>query len=139
MAETFGGLRVVRAFAREQKEELEYAVGHHRDPQQLWAHGLQRTCIFWELLMPLTGLVIMGFGSYLVLRGELTPGKIVTIQMLAFQVLNPVFILVNSMTETQRSLAAMERVYEVLERDEKPDKEGAWCRRGRSRSWPSRA
>jgi ATP-binding cassette subfamily B protein len=115
VAGTCGGLRVVRAFAREQKEELEYAVGHHTAiRKQLWAHAIQQFLhLFWELLMPLTSLVIMGLGCWLVLRDQLTPGSILTIQMLAFQVLNPVFLIVNSMSETQRSLAAMERVYEV--------------------------
>ena len=128
VAETFGGLRVVRAFAREQKEELEYAIGHHTAiRKQLWAYAIQQFLnLFWELLMPLTTLVIMGLGCWLVLREQLTPGNILTIQMLALQVLNPVFMIVNSMTETQRSLAAMERVYEVLERpQEKPDRPGA--------------
>ena len=125
VAETFGGLRVVRAFAREPLEELEYGVGHHTViRKQLWAHARQQILfLFWEMLMPLTSLVIMGMGAWLVLRGDLRVGDVFTISALAFQVLNPVFILVNSMTETQRSLAAMERVYEVLERPrEKPDR-----------------
>ncbi|MDA3961688.1 MAG: ABC transporter ATP-binding protein, partial [Planctomycetota bacterium] len=128
VAETFGGVRVVRAFAREHKEELEYAVGHHTAiRKQLWARAVQQVLhLFWELLMPLTGLSIMAIGSWLVLRDELSPGGIITIQMLSFQVLNPVFLIVNSMSETQRSLAAMERVYEVLERpQEKPDRPAA--------------
>ena len=44
VGETFGGIRVVRAFAREAREELNYAVGHHTAIRKdLWARAIQTT------------------------------------------------------------------------------------------------
>ncbi len=130
LTETFGGIRVVRAFAREHRERLVYGVGHHTViRKELWVRLIQGMLfLFWEMLMPITSLAIVGMGCWLIASGDetFTVGHIFQFQMLTFMVLNPVFMLVQSITETQRSLASMERVYEILERDpEKPDREGA--------------
>jgi len=130
VAETFGGVRVVRSFARQFREELDYGLGHHTViRKQLWARGIQSVLlVFWELLMPLTNLAIVVAGCWLILSGnaDITIGSLLAIQWMTWQVLQPVFMIVQSMTETQRSLASMERVYEVLEREqEKPDRADA--------------
>ena len=128
VGETFGGIRVVRAFARETFQELDYAVGHHTViRKQVWARlRMNALHMFWEILMPLVSLLVVWIGGYSVLRGEISLGEIVAIQMLTFQILGPVMMIVQSMTETQRSLAAMDRVYEILDMDEEmPDRDGA--------------
>ncbi|NRA36731.1 MAG: ABC transporter ATP-binding protein [Planctomycetes bacterium] len=124
LTETFGGIRVVRTFAR---EHLQYGVGHHTViRKQIWVRLVQGFLfLFWEMLMPLTSLLIVAMGCWLIASGHnnFTLGDIFQLLMLTFMVLNPVFMLVQSITETQRSLASMERVYEILERPtEKPDR-----------------
>ena len=128
VAETFGGIRVVRSFARETHESLDYAVGHHTViRKQVWARLLMHVCgMFWEILTPLVGLVVIWVGGYYILDGQLNIGEVVAVQMLAGQILHPVTQIVQSMTETQRSLASMDRVYEVLDKqNEKPDRPDA--------------
>lgn len=130
LTEAFGGIRVVRTFAREQRERLVYGVGHHTViRKRIWIQLVQGfLLLFWEMLIPLTSLLIVALGCWLIATGHehFTPGDIIQFQMLTFMVLNPVFMLVNSITETQRSLASMERVYELLERpEEKPDRPDA--------------
>ena len=127
LTETFGGIRVVRTFAREHRERLAYGVGQHTlIRKRLWVFLIQGfLMLFWEMLMPLVSLAIVGVGCLLIINGDqsLTIGDLFQFQMLTFMVLNPVFMIVHSVTETQRSLAAMERVYEILEREpEMPDR-----------------
>ena len=58
--------------------------------------------------------------------GDATVGDIMAFQWYTFLLMNPVWNLVNSFSELQRSLAAMERVFEVLEMEnDKPDRPGA--------------
>jgi ATP-binding cassette subfamily B protein/subfamily B ATP-binding cassette protein MsbA len=124
VTETFGGLRVVRAFRRERREERDYAVAHHTIIRKnLLAERLQLVVSSgWGLLIPATTLAIVGFGSYLVIRGQGTVGDIVAFQMYAIMLLHPVSLIVNSFSATQQALAAMERVFDILERrPEKPD------------------
>jgi ATP-binding cassette subfamily B protein/subfamily B ATP-binding cassette protein MsbA len=124
ITEAMGGIRVVRSFSREFREELDLGVGQNTAQRKSLFGMTIQSYLFaiWDLLMPLALLVVMALGAWLVHRGDLTVGAVVTIQLLAFQALNPVFTIVQSLTETQRSLAAMERVYEILDRPtEKPD------------------
>lgn len=124
VTETFGGIRVVRAFRRERREERDYAVAHHTIIRKnLLAEKLQLVVSGgWGLLIPATTLAIVGVGGYLVIKGTGTIGDIVAFQMYAVMLLHPVSMIVSSFSSTQQALAALERVFDILERrDEKPD------------------
>jgi ATP-binding cassette subfamily B protein/subfamily B ATP-binding cassette protein MsbA len=116
VAETFGGIRVVRAFRRETWEERDYSVGHHSAlRKELFAH--RRELVLWGswgLLIALVDLVIVWYGGFLQIRGSASVGDIMAFQWYTFLLLNPIWQIVNSFSELQRSLAAMDRVFEVL-------------------------
>lgn len=128
VTETFGGIRVVRAFRRERREERDYALGHHSVIRQnLYAEKLHLVISAgWGLLIPATSLAIVGYGGYRVIQGYGTVGDIIAFQMFAFMLLMPVSQIVNSLNATQQALAALERVFDILARSiEKPDVPGA--------------
>jgi ATP-binding cassette subfamily B protein/subfamily B ATP-binding cassette protein MsbA len=116
VAETFGGIRVVRAFRREIWEERDYAVGHHTAlRKELFAH--RRELVLWGswgALIALVDLVIIWYGGALQIRGGASIGDIMAFQWYTFLLLTPIWQIVNSFSELQRSLAAMDRVFEVL-------------------------
>ena len=128
VGETFSGIRVVRAFGREVRELAEYLTGRHtvlrkemfaqRREMLLWTS--------WGLLLGIVNVVIIWYGGHLYLAGGATIGDIMAFQWFTFLLLNPVWSIVNSFSELQRSLAAMERVFDVLGmEDDKPDRPGA--------------
>jgi ATP-binding cassette subfamily B protein len=128
VAETFSGIRVVRAFRRETWEERDYGVGHHTAlRKQLFAH--RRELVLWGswgLLIALVDLVILWYGGYLQILGSTSIGDIMAFQWFTFLLLNPIWNLVNSFSELQRSLAAMDRVFEVMAMPaDKPDRPDA--------------
>ena len=123
--ETFSGIRVVRAFGRETRELLLYLLGRHTVVRkELFAQ--RRELVLWTswgLLVSGVNVVIVWFGGYLYLRGGASIGDIMAFQWYTFLLLNPVWNLVNSFSELQRSLAAMERVFDVLAMEnDKPDR-----------------
>jgi ATP-binding cassette, subfamily B, bacterial len=128
VGETFSGIRVVRAFRREVRELQEYMQGRHTVlRKELFAH---RRELFlwtsWGLLISGVNVVIVWYGGYLNLAGRASIGDIMAFQWYTFLLLNPVWNIVNSFSELQRSLAAMERVFEILGmEDDKPDAPGA--------------
>src|SRR5687768_8195880 len=67
--ETFGGIRVVRAFRREPREEKAYALGRHTVLRKfLWAIKMETALeTVWGLLIPGTVLLIVWYGGYLVI------------------------------------------------------------------------
>ncbi len=128
VGETFAGIRVVRAFGREIREVLDYLRGRHtvvrkemfaqRREMVLWTS--------WGLLLGIVNVVIVWYGGYLNLGGRATIGDIMAFQWYTFLLLNPVWAIVNSFSELQRSLAAMERVFAVLAMEaDKPDRPDA--------------
>jgi len=128
VGETFSGIRVVRAFGGERRENLDYMRGRHTVlRKELFAH--RRELILWTswgLLMAGVNVIIVWYGGYLNLVGRATIGDIMAFQWYTFLLLNPVWNIVNSFSELQRSLAAMERVFEVLGMEnDKPDRPGA--------------
>ena len=122
--ETFGGIRVVRAFRREPREELAYATGHHTTIRKvLFAERIELLLGgIWGLMIPATSLLIVWYGGWLVLRGEAKVGDIFAFQIFAVLLLQPIWSIISSISQTQKALAAMERVFEVLGRPlDKPD------------------
>jgi ATP-binding cassette subfamily B protein/subfamily B ATP-binding cassette protein MsbA len=128
VGETFSGIRVVRAFRQEMHELLDYMRGRHmvmrkemfaqRREMVLWTS--------WGVLLGIVNVVIVWYGGYLNLRGRASIGDIMAFQWYTFLLLGPVWQIVNSFSELQRSLAAMERVFEVLGMaNDKPDRPDA--------------
>ncbi|MFT3879420.1 MAG: ABC transporter ATP-binding protein [Gemmatales bacterium] len=128
VGETFSGIRIVRAFRREKRESLDFMQARHTVlRKELFAH--RRELILWTswgLLLGAVNVVIVWYGGYLNIMGQASIGDIMAFQWYTFLLLNPVWNIVNSFSEMQRSLAAMERVFEVLAMDgDKPDKPDA--------------
>ena len=125
VGETFSGVRVVRGFQRELFEERNHAIGRHAIVrQQLFAHRRELALwTVWGFLLSSINLVAIWFGGILQVNGQASIGDIMAFQWYAMLLLNPVWQIVNSFSELQRSLAAMERVFEVLSlEDDKPDR-----------------
>jgi ATP-binding cassette subfamily B protein/subfamily B ATP-binding cassette protein MsbA len=128
VGEIFSGIRVVRAFGRERREHLEYMTDRHTVlRKELFAHRRELVLwTSWALLIAGVNVVIVWYGGYLNVVGRASVGDIMAFQWYTFLILTPVWNIVNSFSELQRSLAAMERVFEVLSMDEdKPDKPDA--------------
>ena len=125
VTETFGGIRVVRSFRRELKEQRDYAVAHHlMIRKRLLANVYELTVeMIWELLLPLTALAILWIGGLMVLlHSDSSVGQIIMFQGYSAMLLGPVFRIVNNLSQMQQSLAALERVFEVFEKPvDKPD------------------
>ena len=137
VGEAFQGIRAVRAFGGENRESHEFTLGHHTITR-MRMFAAKREIILWStwgFLMALIGVVITWAGGYWYLQDiandvpleqRTTIGDISAFHFYTFLLLNPVWQIVESLTELQRSLASMERVFEVLETDiDKPDKDNA--------------
>jgi ATP-binding cassette subfamily B protein len=128
VGETFSGIRVVRAFRREMRELLEFMRGRHTVlRKELFAQRRELVIwTSWNFLMSAVNVAIVWYGGYLFLRGGASIGDIMAFQWYALLLLNPVWNIVNSFSELQRSLAAVERVFRVLAMEgDKPDRPGA--------------
>ena len=128
VGETFSGIRVVRAFRRETRELFDYMLGRHTLlRKELFAHRRELVVwTSWGMLTAAVNVVIVWYGGYLNVMERASIGDIMAFQWYTFLLMNPVWNIVNSFSELQRSLAAMERVFEVLAMpSDKPDRPDA--------------
>jgi ATP-binding cassette, subfamily B, bacterial len=95
--------------------------------KELFAH--RRELVIWTtwgLLIAAVNVVITWYGGHLYVASRASIGDIMAFQWYTFLLLNPVWNIVNSFSELQRSLAAMERVFDVLAMPrDKPDRPNA--------------
>ncbi|MEO5959512.1 MAG: ABC transporter ATP-binding protein [Opitutaceae bacterium] len=128
VGEAFSGIRVVRAFGRELLELRDYMTARHSVlRKEMFAQ--RRELVLWTswgLLVSAINVVIIWYGGVLNIAGRASIGDIMAFQWYTFLLLTPVWNIVNSFSELQRSLAATERVFEVLGMPpDKPDRPGA--------------
>ena len=122
--ETFGGIRIVRSFRREPHEERAYATGHHLTIRKsLFAERVELILGgVWGFMIPATSLLIVWYGGWLYLHSQAQISDLFVFQIYAVLLLQPIWQIINSINTTQRSLAAMERVFDILARPiDKPD------------------
>lgn len=116
-AEAFGGMRVVRGFARESGEAKRFSTGIHFMTRQeiltwWWSRGVD---IAWSLFIPLASTGVLVYCGRGVLKGELTIGDVMMFLAYLTMLLGPLEALASSATEMQNNLAALDRVLDVLD------------------------
>jgi ATP-binding cassette subfamily B protein/subfamily B ATP-binding cassette protein MsbA len=115
--ESFGGMRVVRAFSRQRSETNRILRGNHvMGRQELYAWWWTRTVeIVWEVLMPLASTALLLYGGWRVLQHELTLGSLVMFLVYLLMLLGPLAVLAQSAAQFQNSLSGLDRVLDLLE------------------------
>ena len=117
--ESFGGMRVVRAFSRQKAETRRNMTGQHlmgRQELHVW-WWMRIIEIVWETLIPAASAGLLAYGGYQVVRGELTLGELMMFLTYLLLLLEPVAVLANSATQLQNGLSALDRVMDLLEED----------------------
>jgi ATP-binding cassette subfamily B protein/subfamily B ATP-binding cassette protein MsbA len=115
--EAFGGMRVVRAFGRQRSETNRIMRGNHvMGRQELYAWWWMRVVeIVWEILMPLASAILLLYGGWRVIEGQLTLGDLVMFLVYLLMLLGPLSVLAQSAAEFQSGLSGLDRVLDLLE------------------------
>lgn len=114
--ESFGGMRVVRAFSRQRAETNRIMRGNHLlGRQELFAWWWMRAIeIVWEALVPIASGALMLYGGYRVLQGELSLGDLMMFLVYLLMLLAPLAVLAQSAAAFQNSLSGFDRVLDLL-------------------------
>jgi ATP-binding cassette subfamily B protein len=115
-AEVFGGMRVVRAFARQRTEASRF-VGENNllVRQEVHAWWWSRTVeVLWELLLPAASGALLFYGGTQVLAGRLSLGDLMMFLVYLAMLLEPVAVLATSVTQLQNNLSGFDRVLDLL-------------------------
>jgi ATP-binding cassette subfamily B protein/subfamily B ATP-binding cassette protein MsbA len=128
--ESFGGMRVVRAFGRQRTEAGAFTESNHFMARQelfawWWMRGID---IAWSILIPLASAILLWYGgskvlsdAALVRSGQLSPhdafttGDLVMFLFYLTALLGPIATLAESATGLQNQLAGLDRTLDLLD------------------------
>jgi ATP-binding cassette, subfamily B, bacterial len=114
--ESFGGMRIVRAFNRSHGEAGRFVNSNHLLVRQelltwWWGRGIE---IAWMVLIPLASAAILVYGGWRVTSGTLTLGDMMMFSAYLLMMLGPLEALSESATSIQSQLASLDRVLDLL-------------------------
>ncbi len=128
--ESFGGMRVVRAFGRQKSESASFTTGNHLMARQelhawWWMRGID---IAWSILIPIASALLLWFGGSRVLHDQalvragmldphlaFTTGDLVLFLAYLTALLGPIATLAESATSLQNQLAGLDRTLDLLD------------------------
>src|SRR6201993_694849 len=124
LTESLGGVRVVKGYHAEEREEKTFAGGVRRLLENVM-RTLTATSLMSlsaSVLMGVVGAVIMYVGAHQILAGTLTIGSFFTYTLFLGFLVAPIIQIVNIGTQLTEALAGLERTQEILtERPEDRD------------------
>ncbi|MBL8763595.1 MAG: ABC transporter ATP-binding protein [Phycisphaerae bacterium] len=128
--EVFGGIRVVRAFARRRGEVLRFQQNGALIARQemliwWWSRIID---IAWALVIPAASSCVLVYGGWSVLRGRMTIGDVMMFSAYLLMLLGPLEVLTSTATSVQTNLAGFDRTLGLLAEP----MEFAGCGRGRA-------
>ena len=115
--ESVSGIRLVKSFAGEAYEEARF-----REESSRYARGMVRVTRLSVLAQPITetlgmaiAVAILWFGARMVDRGAIDGSTLIAFLLIVLRTLQPLKQLSQVPTTAQQSLAAAERIFEVLD------------------------
>ena len=127
LAETFGGIRVVRIFGREPYETADFIGAHHllirkslhTDKLNIAIHRMV------QLINIGMDITIWAVGGYFVIQKKITIGDLMVFTRFTHWFFQPVFMIMHSLSHVQNSVACTERIFDMLDEElavvDKPD------------------
>lgn len=126
MVESFSGIKVVRAFGLEAEEEKK--LKRHNDEflevMKIDVKYTEITSPLMEMLGVLGGSAVLWYGGFQVLSGEVSQGTFLAFILGMFMMYDPMRLLYKTYADVQKSLAAAERVFYILDLKEEKANDG---------------
>jgi ATP-binding cassette, subfamily B, multidrug efflux pump len=117
LQEEIAGIKVAQAFNRTQAEQAEFARRNAANRQATMS-ATAITSAFQPLvdvLGTLATAIVAGFGGWLVLRGDVSVGILVAFLTYVQNLFRPLQLISTAYTQAQASLAAAERIFEMID------------------------
>jgi subfamily B ATP-binding cassette protein MsbA len=143
LAETLGGIRVVKAYYAEQREDAVFAAGVRRILDNVFRSltGVSLLSLSAKVLLGVVGALVMYAGGRQILAGTLTLGGFVTFTAFLAFMIAPVFQVVGVGTQLTEAIAGLERTRELLDmatEDQDAGRRATYIREPTaSRRWPT--
>jgi len=115
LAESLGGVRIVKAYTAEKREELVFAKGAHRLFRNVAKSltGVSAITAFSSLVIGATGIAMMLVGGNAIRTGSMTIGDLVMYLSFTALMTMPVIQLASIGTQVSEAFAGLDRIREI--------------------------
>ncbi len=115
LAETLGGVRIVKAYTAEKREELVFAKGAHRLFRNVAKSltGVSGVSAFSTVVLGAIGISMMLIGGHSIRAGQMTIGDFVMYLTFTALITVPVVQLANIGTQLTEAFAGLDRIREI--------------------------
>jgi ATP-binding cassette, subfamily B, putative efflux pump len=115
LAESLGGIRIVKAYTAEKREELVFAKGAHRLFRNIASSmtGTSAVMAVSSLVVGVTGIAMMLIGGASIRSGTMTVGDLVMYLSFTALMTMPIFQLANVGTQLTEAFAGLDRIREI--------------------------
>lgn len=117
ISDTFSGMRVVKAFSKEKSGSVRFASANKRSAAAERTASRFSTINFpmTQVLMLISNSLVLGFGGWMVIKGDLEYGELMTFTAYTAMIYSPMQSFVHMTYEATDSLNAMGRLVEVMD------------------------
>src|SRR6059058_6132666 len=115
LAETLGGIRIVKSYTAEKREELVFAKGAHRLFRNVAQSltGVSAVTAFSSLVIGATGIAMMLIGGSSIRQGRMTVGELVMYLSFTALMTMPLIQLASIGTQLTEAFAGLDRIREI--------------------------
>jgi subfamily B ATP-binding cassette protein MsbA len=135
LTEALGGIRIVKSYTAEKREEIVFTKGAHRLFRNIAKSmtGVSATTAGSTLIIGIIGVLMIWLGGRAVLAGEMTQGDLLSYILLIGLVAAPLVSIASIGTQITEAFAGLDRIREILDMPTELDEDAQRKEPGRIR------
>ena len=117
LTETVGGIRIVKTYTAEKREELVFTTGVHRLFRNVakTITSISAITAFGTVIVGVIGVIIMVLGGQAMLEGRMTVGEFLNYILFTGLMAAPVMQIASIGTQVTEAFAGLDRIHELME------------------------
>jgi subfamily B ATP-binding cassette protein MsbA len=117
LTEALGGIRVVKTYTAERREDLVFTKGVHRFFRNVAQSmtGVSATTAFSSVVIGAMGVIIITIGGHAIARGEMSLGSLISYIFFTGLMAAPIVQIASIGTQITEAFAGLDRIREVLD------------------------
>jgi subfamily B ATP-binding cassette protein MsbA len=125
LTEALGGIRVVKSYTAEKREEIVFAKGAHRLFRNVAQSmtGVSATTSAGTLAIGVIGMLMLVFGGRAIVAGQMTVGDLIMYMLFVGVVSAPLISIASIGTQITEAFAGLDRIRELLSMTSESDKD----------------
>src|SRR5688500_10376246 len=133
LTEALGGIRIVKSYTAEKREEIVFTKGAHRLFRNIAKSmtGVSATTAGSTVVIGIIGLLMIWLGGRAILAGEMTIGDLVMYSILIGLVAAPLVSIASIGTQITEAFAGLDRIREILDMRTELDEDASRAALGR--------